>query len=302
MKTLIIKLGATGDVVRTTTLLGELEGEVYWLTSDLNAGMLEGHLAISEIIPWSLRNKLYTRRQYDLIINLEDTAEAAEIVKANTCADLYGAYTDRHGKVVYTHNAREWFDMSLISRFGRQKADALKLRNRKSYQEIIFNGLGFTFSGQPYYLPEPGYSELSGDIAIAPKAGTVWPMKEWAYYVELRRMLEEDGFCVNWLPLRPTLREHLGDVANHRLLVSGDSLPMHVALGYSIPCVSLFICTSPWEIYDYGIQTQIVSPELEHFFYKREYLERAATSIPVETVYEASRQMWALHRSEELAN
>jgi heptosyltransferase II len=302
MKTLIIKLGATGDVVRTTTLLSELEGEVYWLTSDLNAGMLEGHLAISEIIPWSLRNKLYTRRQYDLIINLEDTAEAAEIVKANTCADLYGAYMDRHGKVVYTHNAREWFDMSLISRFGRQKADALKLRNRKSYQEIIFNGLGFTFSGQPYYLPEPGYSELNGDIAIAPKAGTVWPMKEWAYYVELRRMLEEDGFSVNWLPLRTTLREHLGDVANHRLLVSGDSLPMHVALGYGIPCVSLFICTSPWEIYDYGIQTQIVSPELEHFFYKREYLERAATSIPIETVYEASRQMWALHRSEELAN
>jgi ADP-heptose:LPS heptosyltransferase len=291
MKTLIIKLGATGDVVRTTTLLNELQGEVYWMTSDLNRGMLEGHPAITEIIPWSLRGKLYTRRFYDLIINLEDTPEAAQIVSANTCGDLYGAYLGTNGKVVYSHNAREWFDMSLISRFGRKKADDLKLLNRKSYQQIIFSGLGLSFSDQSYYLPQPGYSELRGDIAIAPKAGSVWPMKEWAYYDDLRQMLEEEGFKVNFLPMRETLKEHLGDVSNHGLLVSGDSLPMHIALGYRIPCVSLFICTSPWEIHDYGIQTKIVSPGLAQFFYRREYQEPAATSIPIEPVYNACTQI-----------
>ncbi len=35
MKILIIKLGALGDVVRTTVLLNELDGEIHWLTSQL---------------------------------------------------------------------------------------------------------------------------------------------------------------------------------------------------------------------------------------------------------------------------
>ena len=49
---------------------------------------------------------------------------------------------------------------------------------------------------------------------------------------------------------------------------------MHFALGTGTPCVSIFTCTSPWEIYDYGIQKKIVSPLLEEFFYKRGYDER----------------------------
>ncbi len=35
-KTLIIKTGASGDVVRTTSLLPALEGEVFWLTAAYN--------------------------------------------------------------------------------------------------------------------------------------------------------------------------------------------------------------------------------------------------------------------------
>jgi hypothetical protein len=48
--------------------------------------------------------------------------------------------------------------------------------------------------------------------------------------------------------------------------------------------VTLFNCTSPWEIYDYGIQKKIVSPLLEEFFYKRGYDERATTAITLDEV------------------
>jgi len=83
------------------------------------------------------------------------------------------------------------------------------------------------------------------------------------------------------------LLEHLADVPNHRCLVGGDSLPMHLALGTRTPCVTLFTCTSPWEIYDYGIQKKIVSPLLEEFFYKRGYDRRATTAIAVDEVLTA---------------
>jgi heptosyltransferase II len=180
--------------------------------------------------------------------------------------------------------------MSLISVHGRQKADALKYLNRASYQDLIFEGLGLSFRGEGYLLPESASTQLSGDVAIAPFAGPVWPMKNWAYYARLQHELESAGLRVNVLPHRQFLLEHLGDISNHRCLVSGDSLPMHLALGTGTPCVTLFNCTSPWEIHDYGVQTKIVSPLLHEFFYKREVDSRATTAITLETVLHAVLQ------------
>jgi ADP-heptose:LPS heptosyltransferase len=147
--------------------------------------------------------------------------------------------------------------------------------------------LGFRFVGEPYLLPEPVETELSGDVAIAAEAGPVWPMKRWAYYDELKQQLERLGLTVNILPKRSSLLEHLSDVQNHRCLVGGDSLPMHFALGTATRCVTLFTCTSPWEIYDYGIQKKIISPLLREFFYKRGYDNRATTAISVDEVLQA---------------
>ena len=92
---------------------------------------------------------------------------------------------------------------------------------------------------------------------------------------------------MNVLPTRSSLLEHLGDVKNHKCLVGGDSLPMHLALGMGTRCVSIFTCTSPWEIYDYGIQTKLISPLLEEFFYKRSFDPRATTAVGLEEVFGA---------------
>lgn len=284
MKVLIIKLGATGDVVRTSTLLHVLDGEIDWLTSDMNVAVLKGCDSIKSIVPWSERFRI-CGQTYDFVINLEDQYEVSEILKEITFKDLFGSYINKSDKLDYTQDSRDWFDLSLISRFGKERADILKLQNRKSYQEILFSCLGFVFDNHTYYIPNPEPSDLKGDIAIAPKSGTVWPMKNWAYYGELKDQLESDGYRVNVLPMRDTLLQHFGDIRNHKLLISGDSLPMHIALAYGIKCVSIFICTSPWEIHDYGIQEKIVSPFLSKFFYQRDFYEEATTSISLHEVY-----------------
>jgi heptosyltransferase-2 len=218
---------------------------------------------------------------------LEDTLEVGLFLKSVRPGEIFGAYADSSNHLCYTDTSKCWFDLSLISIYGRQRADKLKFQNRKTYQSMIFDGLGFFFSGEPYLLPKPIETGLSGDIAIAADAGLVWPMKKWAYYEELKQQLEDEGLTVNVLPKRPSLLEHLADVRNHRCLVGGDSLPMHLALGMGTPGVTLFTCTSPWEIYDYGVQEKIVSPLLEEFFYKRGYDERATTAIGVGEVFEA---------------
>jgi len=283
---LIVKLGATGDVVRTTPLLRQLPPRITWLTTAGNTVLLKGLREDMRSFSWEERMRLLDM-DYDLIINLEDTFDVAQFVKSVPCRAMFGAYADSDNYLRYTESSRQWFDLSLISSYGRQNADRLKFRNRQTYQELIFNGLGLEFRGDRYLLPQPVETGLSGDVAIAAEAGAVWPMKKWAYYQELKRQLEKEGLTVNLLPHRASLLEHLADVTNHRCLVGGDTLPMHLALGMGRRCVTLFTCTSPWEIYDYGIQTKIVSPLLQEFFYKRGYDERATMAISVNEVLSA---------------
>lgn len=286
MSLLIIKLGAAGDVVRTTPLLRRLDGPVSWITAENNLALLQGIDLEVRCVSWENRMRA-ADATYDLVINLEDDPETSRFLKELKFKQLFGAYVNDDDKVTYTSDSHGWFDLSLISAYGREEADRLKLLNRRTYQELIFDGLGLGFGGDTYCLPPSRPTGLRGDVAISSTAGSVWPMKQWAHYDELKRELALAGLKVNILQSRPTLLEHLADVQGHRCLVSGDSLPMHLALGSGLRCVSIFTCTSPWEIYDYGVQEKIVSPFLEKFFYKRGYHRSATTAIAVEEVMDA---------------
>jgi heptosyltransferase-2 len=283
---LIIKLNAAGDVVRTTSLLRCLRGSVTWITQGPNVELIANYDNRVRCLDWTEREQALGR-SYDLVINLEDEVPAAGFAMQARGTRLFGAYLDGESHVAYSEDSRHWFDLSLISSHGRERADQLKLVNRRTYQELVFEGLGFSFAGERYVLPPPSPTMLVGDVALAPVAGPVWPMKGWAYYDALKAELESAGLQVNVLPRRATLLEHMGDVANHRCLVSGDSLPMHFALATGTPCVTIFNCTSPWEIYDYGLQTKVVSPLLEQHFYKRTFDNAATTAIRLEDVFEA---------------
>jgi len=286
MNTLIVKLGATGDVVRTTPLLRRLPGKIIWITARNNLPLLEGLTDNLKCLSWDQRHLLPDVKD-DLVINLEDDIETSLFLRMLKFDQLFGAYADQDNVLHYTDDAAPWFDLSLISKFGRQEADRLKFLNRRTYQDLIFDGLGFGFDKDKYLLPRPVETGLFGDVAICPEAGPVWPNKNWPHYNALKQELEFRGFRVNVLPRRTSLLEHLADVQNHRCLVSGDSLPMHLALGTGVPCITLFTCTSPWEIHDYGIQTKLVSPLLGEFFYQRYYNPRATTAINVDEVLNA---------------
>jgi len=286
MPLLLLKRGATGDVVRTTPLLRRFSGPVTWITASKNVPMLQGIRENLRCVSWEQRHAV-ADGNYDLVINLEDTLDVAQFAAGLKFTRLFGAHLDSQGGLTYTPDSRRWFDLSLISSFGKEEADRLKLLNRHTYQELIFEGLGHRFSGEKYFMPEARTTGLSGDVAISAEAGPVWPMKNWAYYKELKLELEKRGLTVNVLPLRPSLLEHLGDVAAHRCLVGGDSLPMHLALGSGVRCVSLFTCTSPWEIHGYSLQKKIVSPLLDQFFYKRHFDVRATTAISLDEVLTA---------------
>ena len=64
--------------------------------------------------------------QYDLVINLEDTQEIGSFLKLLKYKQLFGAYLDSGNSLRYTDDSRPWFDLGILSRYGKQQADQLK--------------------------------------------------------------------------------------------------------------------------------------------------------------------------------
>ena len=279
---LVIKLGAAGDVVRTTPILHLMGADdVVWITAPENAPLLAGTHARVLTRPADAA----AAGPYDLVLSLEEEHQPLKaIFAALRFRQVIGAYPTAAGVVSYTAELRGWFDMSLISTYDAAEANRLKLANRRSYQEILFAALGASFSGEEYILPRVHATNLVGDFALAASAGLRWPNKQWAHWEKLARQLDGLG-TVNFLPRRATLLEHLGDVANHRIVLAPDSLPLHVAIGMKKPSVGIFNCTSPWEIHAYRRMVPVVSPCLEKYYYANKYAAEATLCLSVDKVY-----------------
>ncbi len=81
MNVLILKRGASGDVVRTTPLLRRFRGPVTWVTDAGNKPLLEGVAGNPTALSWEERD-LARDSRYDLVMNLEEDAETAAFGRA----------------------------------------------------------------------------------------------------------------------------------------------------------------------------------------------------------------------------
>lgn len=283
MKILLIKTGAAGDVLRTTFLLDFFRNdEIHWYCTEKNSCLAGG--------------KVITKPEeaddhYDWVINLEENPTDFDFINELSAHQHTGPYTSPGG-VVYQPCPNVWFDMSRVSRFGKETADRLKWFNRKSYQELIAEMLGKTFAGQ-FYKPvvyNPLHSLCKGDVGVVISDDSVWPTKNCANVGPAADWLKDAGYVVNMLKRRDTISEHVADICAHKVIICADSLPMHICIAHKIPCVALFTCTSPWEIETYGIVNKVVSPMLQDHFYKTGYNEAVASSISKEEIIKAVQE------------
>src|SRR5207244_12870794 len=120
MNVLIIKLGTTGDVVRTTPLMRRFNGNITWVTAATNTVLLENLRDNVRPFSWEERERALDRH-YDLAINLEDTLDVGQYWKTVKCAEIFGAYADSDNALRYTETARRWVDFSPISPCGRTR-------------------------------------------------------------------------------------------------------------------------------------------------------------------------------------
>jgi heptosyltransferase-2 len=288
MNNLLIKIGALGDVLRTTSIFRVLKGDNYLLSDKKAKEFVTEGKFIKKIINYEDKDKLL-KLNFNLVLNLEEDKQTAEFVNNLKFKKLIGIFYNTKKNIIdYTKETNYWFDMSLSSRLGIKKANELKLKNRKSYQEILFSMIGKKFKGEEYILKKPSnllkLSYKTPIIAIEKRSGIKWPMKIWPFYDDLAKELKKLGLKVYFLRQRKTIQDYIKDINKSHILISGDTFSMHLGLALKKKIITIFTCTSPWEIYDYGRMIKIINPKLKEAFYRRDYDFNLVSQITVDQV------------------
>jgi heptosyltransferase-2 len=97
-------------------------------------------------------------------------------------------------------------------------------------------------------------------VGVEMRADARWRWKRWVQYPELIAALRADGCDVAVFEQRDDLRDFIADVNSCSVVVTGDTLTMHIALALGKRTVAVFGPTSAPEIHGYGRLTSIVSP------------------------------------------
>jgi len=140
-KILLIKLGAIGDVLRTTSLLKPLKNRyknstLYWITLEESVPLLQNNPFVDHILVYDIQTfSRVLSEEFDLLINLDLTSDSLFLATLAKAKKKKGYGVNRRGKVIcFNPEAGEWFALS--------HNDELKKKNKKTYQEHILKIVG----------------------------------------------------------------------------------------------------------------------------------------------------------------
>lgn len=194
----IIKLGAAGDVLRTTPLLRALAPaktgtRVLWVT---HSPELLPKEACQAIKPNAATLARLGVSEWDFCWNLDKDAEA--------CAIAFGVRAKKRagytlvGGVPYPVNERAWH------KFATGIDNPYSKANRQSYVQEIFDIVGLPYRGEEYWLQSPSDSSIvsakqllpgEGWVGLNTGAGWRWPTRIWpeSHWLRLITLLKAQG-------------------------------------------------------------------------------------------------------------
>jgi len=330
-RVLVLKLGALGDVLRTTPALEALHADgpahVTWVAGAAAAPLLAGNPRIDRLLtPGYETSERLGAERFDLLLSLDKDPYSTALATRVHAVERRGFGRDGNGSLVPLHpDAAYAYDLGL--------SDRLKfLENARTYQDVIFEVCGLPWRRQEYDVPAvrdrapagrailrgAGVPEHGGPlVGLNTGAGGVFANKAWTIegYAELARGLAGDGARVVLLggpedaernrairgssggAALPTGEHSLADfaglVACCDLVVTGDTLGMHLAIAARVPVIVLFGSTCAVEIELYGRGEKIVTPIDCHPCYRRtcDIHPSCQELIPATAVLEAARRV-----------
>lgn len=289
---LIIKLDAIGDVLRTTSILHSLKKKypdsyISWLTKSNAVDLFKNNEFVDKLLMYENSHTIsdISLIKYDVVINLDPSPVSSSLASFTKAEIKIGFGLNEKGMVYpFNKEAEEWFEMGAF--------DNLKSKNTKTYQHIIHEICSLDYekgkiifnltdnellNGKKFYnsYKLSGFDKI---IGINAGASNRWEFKKWRKdgYIQLIKKLSEKYNCAfllfggkNEIELNKELSKAAKNVIDTGcdnslrsfasyidlcdVLVTGDTLALHVATALEVSSVCIFGPTSNAEIEDYGL-------------------------------------------------
>ncbi|MBI1821780.1 MAG: glycosyltransferase family 9 protein [Nitrospirae bacterium] len=295
---LILKHAAMGDVLRTTPILYALKRSypnsfITWMTDSASADLLKYNRMIDRLYIYGTADMMrLTCESFDLILSLDKEPRTAALAMKIDAREKRGMGLSPEGNVYFFNpEAEHYFKLGL--------SNELKFfENKRSYQDLVCEAVGLTYQNDPYDLEIPdasrqkakklfneaGLGENDRVIGLNTGAGGVFANKNWTpdHYVALINQLTRE-FRLKIVLLGGEREKELNDDLQSRskekiynfgsqalldfcgliercsLIITGDTLGMHLAIGLKVKLLVLFGPTCAQEIDLYGLGEKIVS-------------------------------------------
>lgn len=242
-KICIIKLKSAGDVVRTTPILRAFpDCRISWITDEKSYPFIKGNSLIQDVF---LIRDLPVLGGFDALYNFDEDESACKMAESIS-AGLKKGYGWRNGGFYP-------FDRDSEYAYRLTQDNHLKFRlNKKTYQQIIFEMAGLSWSGEDYVLNFRPDNKIIHRVGLNYMAGEKFPNKIWVNWRDLPGLFP--GVSVQVKFGEPI--EYINWINSCEVIVTGDSLGMHIALALGKKVIALFGETSMNEIemYSRGIK------------------------------------------------
>ena len=280
-RVLLINLDALGDVLRTTALLPAIRRQhpaahITWLTRSRAAVLLEGNPLIDEVLTLDLETEIILRsRHFDLLLCADKSQVAGALAMQIHAAERRGFGMESTGAILPLNiEASHLYAMGLN--------DTLKFHtNLRTEQDLLAEALGFVHQADGYTLALREDERSTGPrrrVGFNTGCSPAYPHKKLPQGVQasaIRALAEQLGEPVLLLggpedternaqlalelgplveasPTELGIRRGAAEIDRCDVVVTGDSLGMHLAIARGKHVVAWFGPTCPQEIDLYG--------------------------------------------------
>ena len=259
-KVLIIKLGhsetldaeisrksSLGDVLRTTVILHALKNDdVAWLVDESAYPLLEGNPYISRILAYDTSAAIQLQEEiFDTVINFEKVPGICALADRIDAWKKYGFRFDRQTGRAEAHDGAEEV-LSMCLNVDEKKGGNIY------WQEALLGMIGETWKKEEYILGYKPMSKEIYDIGFNYDVGKKWPNKAWPNknWKDIEELIG-GRYSISWQQGLKNIEEYIEWINSCRLLLTNDSLGLHIALALKKKVVALFGPTAHREVYLY---------------------------------------------------
>lgn len=260
-KVLIIKLGysetldkdisattSLGDVLRTTVILNFFKADdVSWLVDKKASALLEKNPLINRVLVYNLETVLQlARERFDTVINLEKVPGICALADSINAWRRFGFRFDEYRGQAQSYDGAEKVLALSLSLYEKRKS-------KKYWQEALVEMVGKSWKGEEYILGYKPKGKAIYDIGFNWAVGDKWKNKAWPkeYWQDLEKLLK-DKYSITWQRGLDNLSDYIEWINSCRLVVTNDSLGMHLAIALKKQVIAFFGPSSSNEVYLYN--------------------------------------------------